>query len=966
MQTELVGRETELAFLDQCLAEVLDRHARLVLCRGEPGIGKTRLAEEVLALAAGRDATGLSGVADESAGAPPYWPWRQILRSLDKLVDLTAIAREHELSADLAAIAPDAFAAGAAWTPANGSPEDRFRQFDAFGQLLGHACRCAPLVIVLDDAHWADQPSLLLLRHLARTLRDARLLVLVNYRATEPAPGSVIVELLREPLTRQLDLRGLPAEAVGRQLAMVLGYDVGASQVQHVHALTGGNPFFAGEVARALAAATSASAPLSVTANVREAISARLDRLSADSARLLRAASVVGPRFSLAVVASMTGLPAARCLAALDEAVAAGLVETGSSGGYQFVHTLVRDAVEAGLGTPERTRLHRTAAESLEELHADRLEPHLFELARHWAAAAVEGDRSRAVGWIRRAAEAAMRQHAYEEAARLFHRALDSCWSEYEDEGRVHLLLGLGAARHLSSDIPGGLAACGEAAELAARIGRPDLLAEAALVTEPVYGLAEVNGRIQQLCEDALRAVGTSSLERRARVLARFAEACDYLDDVETARPASEAALALAEQLGDPAVLEAALRARQLTCAGPDALDERSVVADRMIGLGSELGSPNARMWGHLWRVDAAFQRGDFAGAARDLEAAGRSAEQVRGPLARWHVLRGKAMLAQAQARFDDARRLAEEAFATLAPTGHPSAPMMRSALLSMTAHHVGYLAEGAASHDAVDSAVGDLTGPTAAVIQALAPAFWLFEVGRVPEAAALYRSCGPVTEWRPAQHSTLFCYATGVVLAVGLDAADDVARLRELLQPYAGEHVVSGAGPVGYLGPVDLWLGVAAGYLGLFADAIAHLEHAAKACAVAGAAGFHAEVQCELADVLARRDGPGDRTRAKALAGESLRQARVLGMPPVAAKASRLIERLEDARSASRLTPREREVAELVAEGLTNREIAGRLQLSDRTAQNHVQHILDKLDLPNRGQIAVWVTSHKMSMPVE
>lgn len=966
MRTELLGREPELALLEKCLADALRGRPRLALCQGPPGIGKTRLAEELLTLAETRGVPGLWGVADDSAGAPPYWPWRQILRAMGKIVDLAGIAHERGLDVDLAGLAPDVFASDPVPT-GEGSTEDRFRQFDAVGQLLGHVTARYPLVIVFDDAHWADQPSLLLLQHLARTLRDERLLVMVNYRETEPTQSSLVVGLLREPVTRQVHLRGLDAPAVRRQLAAVVGHDVDSTQVEQVHAFTGGNPFFVAEVGRALADRLPGAAPVPVTASVRESINARLGRLSPESARLLRAGSIVGSEFSLGVVAAMIGLPVPSCLAPLDEAVTAGLVEAPSTAGnYRFAHALVRDAVEAGLGTPERVRLHRLAAEAVEEFYRGRLEPHVFDLARHWAAAAVGGDRSRAIGWIRRAGEEAMHQHAYEEGARLFRLALDVCWGEYDEPGRCRLLLGLGAALHLSSDIPGGLAACRQAADLARDMGRPELMAEAALVTEPVYGLAEANGLIRQLCENAMSALAKDCLALRARVIARFAEACDYLEDVESARPASEMALALADQCGDHAALVAALRARQLTCAGPDAVEERSRLAERMLALGRETGSPQAQLWGHLWRIDVAFQRGNFASVARDLQAATRSAEQVRGPLARWQVLRSRAMLAQAQGRFDDARRLAEEAFATLAPTGHPSAPMMRSALLSMMAHHIGYDTAPLAPQGPSDNAADELTGPTAAVIRALAPAYWLFEVGRVREAAALYRSCGPVADWRPSQHSTLFCYANGVVLAAGLDAPDDVAALRELLRPYAGDHVVSGAGSVGYLGPVDLWLGVAAAYLDLLEDAVVHLEHAAKACAVAGAAGFHAEVQYELAQVLSRRAGPGDLARARALAGDSVRQAQALGMVRIAAKVGRLIERLDAADSSMPLTRREREVAELVSQGLTNREIAARLHLSERTAQNHVQHILDKLDLPNRSQIAVWITSQKMSMPAE
>jgi DNA-binding NarL/FixJ family response regulator len=195
-------------------------------------------------------------------------------------------------------------------------------------------------------------------------------------------------------------------------------------------------------------------------------------------------------------------------------------------------------------------------------------------------------------------------------------------------------------------------------------------------------------------------------------------------------------------------------------------------------------------------------------------------------------------------------------------------------------------------------------------------------------------------------------------MVASALDAADDVATLRRLLDPYRGLHVASGA--VAYVGPVELWLGVAAGHLGLLDDAVADLERAVRACAVSGADGFHAEAQYELAAVLARREDRGDLTRARSLVADAARQATELGMAPVAAKEASLIEKLHASSTPAMLTRRERDVAELVAKGMTNREIAEQLYLSERTAQNHVQHILTKLALSNRSQIAVWMTGQK------
>ncbi len=234
-----------------------------------------------------------------------------------------------------------------------------------------------------------------------------------------------------------------------------------------------------------------------------------------------------------------------------------------------------------------------------------------------------------------------------------------------------------------------------------------------------------------------------------------------------------------------------------------------------------------------------------------------------------------------------------------------------------------------------------------------------LAEIGRIREASAIYRSLGPIADWRPTPHATLFTFAFGINLAITLGASEDVATLRGRLASYRGHHVVSGVCSIAYFGPVELWLGVAAGHLDLLDDAVADLEHAAKACAVSGAAGFHAEAQYELANALALRAGPGDLPRARSLVTEAARQTEALGMPPIAAKAARLTKQL-DQQSSTMLTPREREVAELVAQGLTNREIAARLYLSERTAENHVQHILTKLDLRNRSQIATWISSRR------
>jgi DNA-binding CsgD family transcriptional regulator len=298
--------------------------------------------------------------------------------------------------------------------------------------------------------------------------------------------------------------------------------------------------------------------------------------------------------------------------------------------------------------------------------------------------------------------------------------------------------------------------------------------------------------------------------------------------------------------------------------------------------------------------------------------------DQVGGPVARWQLLRCQAAHAQAQARFADAIRLANEGFTELIPLS----AWVRDSVLGGTARHIGPEASGAVRAYGLDGPVGarDFC-PAFGVIYSLAPAVVLISAGRHAEAAALYRALGPVAKWQPTMHGTTISYALGIVVA--------------------------------YFVPVRLYLGIAARHLGLLDDAVAELDYAQQVCAANGAAGYHVDALFELAVTLARRAVDGDRAWASSVAADCARRATTLGMPPFAARAQERVDRLGQA-PARPLTPTEREVAELVAQGLTNRQIAARLYLSERTAQNHLQHILTltKLDLSNRSQIAVWITS--------
>ena len=323
-----------------------------------------------------------------------------------------------------------------------------------------------------------------------------------------------------------------------------------------------------------------------------------------------------------------------------------------------------------------------------------------------------------------------MRRLGYEESARLFRLAIDVGGGELDEISRCRLLLATARALFRSGEIAACVDTCVEAATRAARIGRADLMAQAALVPETV-GPSETEATTRRLCADALAVVDPDEIAVRARLTARLAEASIYVawgrehgtEDYVVAGSASEQALELAERSGDRAALEAALRARRLACSGPDGIDERRGLAERMLSLGRATADPVTRMWSHLWSIDVAFEFGDLTRVGREVESLSWCAGETRGPIARFHLLTSQAVLAQARGRFADAIRLMHEAFGAVAWTGENSHGFtVRAGLLGLVGHHIGHEASG--SVEAIgygDATVFDRPLPTAGVIVAVA-----------------------------------------------------------------------------------------------------------------------------------------------------------------------------------------------------------------------------------------------------
>lgn len=349
------------------------------------------------------------------------------------------------------------------------------------------------------------------------------------------------------------------------------------------------------------------------------------------------------------------------------------------------------------------------------------------------------------------------------------------------------------------------------------------------------------------------------------------------------------------------------------------------------------------------------LERGNLAGATAEIDAIGAAAGTMRDRSLRFQELTARAVLAIARGRFDDCRALMSSAFAAYGPGGERNPYLLRTAVLANLSHHAGV---DTATLTAIEEARPAVSGADAGLIAAVSGARVLAQTGRLDEAEALYEKFGPVESWRPPPQVELVVPSLGIAVAGYLDRTSDQALLRGWLLPFRGHHVVCGTGVYVYFGPVELWTGVAALAAGLIEEGIADLEAAVAQSRAAGTPGFEAEAKIELAGGLLQRARTGDIPRARELLEAAANRAARMGARALKERAATAAARL--GRDESRLTRREEEISAMIAEGLSNRAIAARLFLSERTVQNHVQHVLDKLDLANRAQIAAWAVRKK------
>jgi tetratricopeptide (TPR) repeat protein len=680
-----VGRDVERELLRNLFGQAGGGGRRVALLSGEPGIGKTRLSTHVALEAHAEGAAVLYGRCDEELGVP-YGPWVEALSHYVQHAP-EAVLRAHveghggelsRLAPRVRGRLPDVPA------PRESDPEtERYLLLNAVTGLLHTAAADRPVVLVLDDLHWADQPSLALLRHVVRTFADGRLLILGTYRDSDIQRGhplsAVLAELRREEGVERIALSGLSEQEIVAVIAAAAGHELDTAGLElagEVLRETDGNPFFVGEILRNLRESGgvvqqadgrwTVTGGLSLPQSVREVVAQRVQRLGESVARTLEVAAVVGREFDLDLLARVTGTGEDELLDQLDAALESSLItESGERPGrFVFHHALINHTLYEDLGATRRARLHRRVAEALEELCGTEPGARIGELAKHWAAATTAVDSERAAGYAVQAGKRALAQLAPGEALRWFGQAheLIETHSDPPIAVRLDALIGLGEAQRQVGEDEFRETLL-NAARLALEAGDHQRLATAVLANNrgrtSVYG--DVDAERVELIEAALQRAAADDLVGRARLLSLLALELAYAPDAPRRRSLADEALTLARQGDDPHALAQVLRDRALCNWDPRDTEDRRRTTRELLELSERLDDPVTRFWALYVDSELAVCEADMQRATQRSGEARALADQLGQPTLLWAATMHAASLLH-HADPDEADRLANVA----------------------------------------------------------------------------------------------------------------------------------------------------------------------------------------------------------------------------------------------------------------------------------------------------------------
>jgi ATP/maltotriose-dependent transcriptional regulator MalT len=973
-----VGRVAELETLRAMLPRAEGEGSRALLIGGESGAGKSRLVREFSREAAADGAVVLYGACD-AVVRTPYGPFVEALDQLARETDPDELrAALDSGGGELTRVIPDLPARiGELPEPVEADPDtERHRLHLAVSDLLAAISRRQPVLLVLEDGHWADGSTLLLLRHLARAPIDARLLLVATFRDTETDVPEALTETLadlhRADNVVRLRLAGLSGEEVTEFVRRAGGrdFDSGLDALTGTIAeITEGNPFLVSELWRALVEThaveiadgtirlTRPLGELATPESVREVVSQRLSRLEPTTIELLELAATAGPEFDFELIRRASGFDEQALLDGLDEAVRSALIEElpadgaradrdrGRSSGrlaFGFTHELVRRALYDRLTRLRRAELHLRVGEALES-EAETSPRALADLAHHFAAAAPLGGSERGVEYNLSAARTAIATLAFDEAEDRLRTALDL---PIEDPmRRAELLLVLGDASNRAGHAMDALEAFGSAAKIGREHDDAELFARAAIGYEDAcWRPSIVDQGAVELLEEAAERLGDEDSGLRVGLLSGLARALDFRGERARGALVRGNAVALARRLRDRLGLAKVL-VRSYWSRGTSSLDEILAMLSEAQDIGDELGEPEIRAEAMAWRVPTFVALGDLESARREVAALRETADQTAQPFILHVVEHYASALALCDGRLQEA-----EAMAALSHdwsrllTGRDASGTYGIQMFSIrreqgrlaeVAPVLRVLAGGSARH-----------GPWRPGLIAL-----LADLGMEPEARdQLGRIADAGLE--PLRETLWLASLTYLADASAALGDERVAALvYPELEPHSGSNVMIGHLVTSY-GAADRYLGMLAATLGEWERAEEHLERALELNRRMGAKTWVAHTAYQYARLLHRR-GRGRSEEAQALLREASSLADEIGLATLTGRIAEIGAPPPRAQFPDELSPREVQILQLVARGLSNREIGEALVISEHTAANHIRSILRKTGCANRTEAA-------------
>ncbi|MEY2398201.1 MAG: hypothetical protein QOJ00_1375 [Actinomycetota bacterium] len=884
-----VGRVLERAAItDAFKATVAGAGRRVVLIAGEAGMGKTTLATWAAREAFADGAIVLYGRCDEEL-AVPYRPMVEALEQLVRHAPAAHLASHvANYGSELSYLVPSLLRRVTnAPAPRSTDPDtQRYLLFGAVVNLLATVSQDVPVVLLLDDLHWADKPTTTLLRHLVASTEPSRLLILGTYRDMEISRTDPFSDTLaawrREPGVERIQLSGLGDLDVVELMEKAAGHQLentGVSLAHAVHRETDGNPFFVGEVLRHLAESGliyqdadghwSAAAQLDradLPQSVKEVVAARVARLGAQAERVLSIAAVIGQEFDVELLARTSGYAEDDVLDILEAAMSVTLVleVPGTPDRFVFSHALIQSTLYSDLGPTHQARTHRRVGEALEVIARDQPGARVGELAHHWYEATQQVDATKALTYCVAAAEASLAALAPDAAARYYEQALQLYDGATDQDPTVglDLSIGLGIAQRQAGN-PEFRETLLAASAVARDLGDSGRLVASAIANNRGYfsTMSGIDHEKVAALEAAVALMPESPSVERALVLATLCNEIGFISTFERRRELAHEARSIAESLDEPATTLHVINQLELPLDIPHTLAERDAETARAFELAGRIEDPVLSFWAANWRSIVAGQAGRIDEEDRCLEMMATISGRVCQPMLMWNSRYHAARRAMLAGDPDEAERLATEALEIGTASGQPDAFAFYGAQLISVHLQRGTLGDLVPLVEDAVTNNPDVSGFKAAL--ALAHTF----ADQDDAALALLQAVVPGAPPLPLDMAWLTSMTLYAEAAVRVDAREAAEGLIEQLRDFDTQFSDNG---LTVQGPVAYHLGGLSAVLGRYNEADAYFALSTEMCESAGAAFHLACTKLAHGRMLLHRASVGDLDRGRRLVDEA------------------------------------------------------------------------------------------------